>query len=223
MSIRRYFANKDTTITNARKSDGTLATDSNMGAADILEMFSISGSAAGGTGVEKSRILINFDTNAISADRTSGLMPASGSVKFVLKLFNAEHEGTTPSAKLVNDPVIKVGAYPISEAWTEGTGLDMVNYSDKAWLGCSWTQRTSGQNWTTSGGDFLGDESPSHNVFDMESGLENLEIDVSDYVEACLQTSAQPYADNIGLLLKLSGAFEELAGDSGISLYTKKY
>ena len=44
MAIKRFFATKDNTITNAFK-DGltTRGTGSNMGAADIVEVFSIYG------------------------------------------------------------------------------------------------------------------------------------------------------------------------------------
>ena len=44
MAIKKYIANKDNTITNAYKLDlATRATGSNMGSADILEVFSIYG------------------------------------------------------------------------------------------------------------------------------------------------------------------------------------
>ena len=42
MAIKRYTAEKDTTITNAFKLDlSTRATGSNMGEADVTEIFSI--------------------------------------------------------------------------------------------------------------------------------------------------------------------------------------
>ena len=44
MGVKKYFANKDNTITNAYGIDlSTRASGSNMGAADILEVFSIYG------------------------------------------------------------------------------------------------------------------------------------------------------------------------------------
>ena len=44
MAIKKYFATKDNTITNAFKSNlSTRATGSNMGESDILEVFSIYG------------------------------------------------------------------------------------------------------------------------------------------------------------------------------------
>ena len=44
MTIKRYKATKDTTITNAYKQNlSTRATDANMGESDVLEVFSIYG------------------------------------------------------------------------------------------------------------------------------------------------------------------------------------
>ena len=46
MAIKRYTANKDNTITNALESNLTSrGTGSNMGASDVLEVFSIYGQA----------------------------------------------------------------------------------------------------------------------------------------------------------------------------------
>ena len=64
MAIKRYFASKDNTITNAFKSDLiTRGTGSNMGAADILETFIIHGQTSASinaANAEQSRILIEF-------------------------------------------------------------------------------------------------------------------------------------------------------------------
>ena len=106
MSIKRYYATKDNTISNAFRQDLRIrATGSNMGESDILEVFSIYGqlsSSATGYTSEKSRILIQFPITEIISDRASGLIPSSGSVNFYLKLFNAKHGDTVPTgAKLV--------------------------------------------------------------------------------------------------------------------------
>ena len=99
MSIKRFFANADNTITNAFRSNlNNRATGSNMGAADILEAFYIVGQTSGSTGLssEKSRILIQFDMSEISADRSSEKIPASGSVSWHLRMYNAPHASTLP-------------------------------------------------------------------------------------------------------------------------------
>ena len=128
MSIKRYSPTEDTTITNAYKSNlSTRGTGSNMGASDVLEVFSIFAQESTGSS-ELSRILIQFPvsgttTGEIKADRTAGTIPASGSVRFYLKMFNAKHGLTLP-----RDMTLNVQA--VSQSWTQGTGLDMENYTD---------------------------------------------------------------------------------------------
>tara|TARA_Y100000592_G_C5482395_1_gene326484 strand:- start:10361 stop:12664 length:2304 start_codon:yes stop_codon:yes gene_type:complete len=139
MSIKKFFINKDTTITNAFKSNlSTRGTDANMGNSDILETFSIFGQASSGS-LEKSRILIDFPLSEISSSRTVGLakpegIPASGSVNFYLRMYNAEHSQTLPSNYFLT-------VLPVSGAsWDEGYGLDMESYTHKGvtnWLTAS--------------------------------------------------------------------------------------
>ena len=76
MAIKRYTANADNTITNAFESNlQTRGTGSNMGESDILETFTIYGQS-NSSSLEQSRVLINFPVSEISADRTSGDIPA---------------------------------------------------------------------------------------------------------------------------------------------------
>ncbi|HAI36804.1 MAG TPA: hypothetical protein DCM40_00995, partial [Maribacter sp.] len=86
-----YYATKDNTITNAFEENlTTRGTGSNMGASDILETFSIYAQQASSSS-ELARILIEFPITEISSSRDSGQIPASGSVSFYLKMFNAPH------------------------------------------------------------------------------------------------------------------------------------
>ena len=126
MTIKRYFATADNTISNAF--DQSLlttnrATGSNMGEADILEVFQIyaQSSSSSGLSSELSRVLVQFDTSAISTDRSSGAIPASGSVSFFLKLYNARHASTLPE-----NYSMTISA--VSQSWQEGLGLDLENY-----------------------------------------------------------------------------------------------
>ena len=144
MAVKRYIANKDNTITNAFAMDlTTRGTGSNMGSADILEVFSIFGqqqttsSAATGS-VELSRVLVEFPIDTISANRAASLIPASGSVNFYLRMSNARH-----SEQLAKD--ITVNVLAISQSWQEGTGLDMVSYKDT-------TRGGEGSNWINATG-----------------------------------------------------------------------
>ena len=82
MAIKRYTATLDNTITNAFKDNlTTRGTDANMGASDILEVFSIYGQASTSS-AETARALLQFDTDAIQADRDADEIPAAGSVSF---------------------------------------------------------------------------------------------------------------------------------------------
>ena len=127
MAIKRYYAKKDNTITNAFKENlTTRGTGSNMGASDILEVFSIFGQA-NSSSAEESRVLIKFDctasTDSIKADRDAGVIPASGNVNFYLRLYNAPHSQTLPKSYTMDVSAVSGG-------WNEGTGLDMEGYRD---------------------------------------------------------------------------------------------
>ncbi|NDB84952.1 MAG: hypothetical protein EB127_19960, partial [Alphaproteobacteria bacterium] len=80
MAIKRYFSNADTTITNAFRSNLSVrGVSGNMGQSDILEVFSIY-AQTNPSSSELSRILVQFPISDVIADRTNGLIPASGSV-----------------------------------------------------------------------------------------------------------------------------------------------
>lgn len=137
MSILRYTASLDNTITNAFEEDlKTRGTGSNMGASDILEVFSIYGQASTSS-AELSRILIQFPLSQVTSDRDAGILPASGSVTWKLKLYNAPHYTTTPRSY-----DLKVSA--VSASWEEGIGLDMEQYTDLTndGIGSNWINRT---------------------------------------------------------------------------------
>ena len=145
MAIKKYFATADTTISNAFDQSlisSNVATGSNMGAADILEVFQIYGQSSSSSGLssELSRVLIQFDTTKIDSDRTAGTIPASGSCSFYLKMYNAKHTSTLPTN-------FKMAVSAVSSSWQEGFGLDMVNYTDKTYglTGSTWTVASSVQ------------------------------------------------------------------------------
>lgn len=123
MSIKRYFAKADNTINNAFAANlTTRGTGSNAGRSDILEVFTIFGQASSGS-LEKSRVLIDFDVSKIKQDRDNSIIPQSGSVKFFLRVHNAEHGQTLPKD-------CSLAVLPVSRSWSEGAGLDMEEYSD---------------------------------------------------------------------------------------------
>jgi hypothetical protein len=142
--IRKYTASADTTIVNAFQPNlQTRGTGANMGMADVMEVFSIYGrqtpssSAAQGS-QELSRLLIKFPLTGITEDRTAGLVPASGSVRFILRLYNAQIAKTVPRD-------YKLVTYAVSQSWEEGVGLDLEGYKDytKGNTGANWIDRIS--------------------------------------------------------------------------------
>ena len=203
MAIRRYVANADNTISNAYKENlRTRATGSNMGQADVSEVFSIYARQSTSS-AELSRVLTQFDVSAISSDRTAGIIPTSGSVSFYLRLFNAETSKTVPK----NFVIV---AQAISKSWTEGDGLDLENYKD---VGASnWISASSTTAWDSAGGDYHA--SPTFTQT-FSTGLEDLEIDISSLVEQWIAGTK----DNYGIGIRLTSSLET----AQTSYYTKRF
>jgi len=203
MAIKKYYSNADTTITNAFKANNILrGVSGNMGASDILEVFSLYGQI-NTTSSELSRILINFPINEIISDRSASIIPASGSVAFKLKLYNA------PSNKpLATDYTLSV--FAVSSSWEEGIGLDMEDYRDID--EANWIYRTTGSLWTAQGGDIH--TSPEYNQLFVK-GTENLDIDVTNLVEQWIAGTK----NNYGFLVKMTASLES----DNASYYTKQF
>ena len=203
MAIKRYVATADNTISNAYKENlRTRATGSNMGQADVSEVFSIYARQSTSS-AELSRVLTQFRVSDISSDRTAGIIPASGSVNFYLRLFNAETSKTVPK----NFTIV---AQAISRSWSEGDGLDLENYKD---IGASnWISASQGTPWTSQGGDYH--VSPRYTQA-FETGLEDIQIDISELVEQWIAGTK----DNYGVGIRLTSSLE----DSTTSYYTKRF
>jgi len=197
--IRKFYATKDNTITNAYQENlTTRGTGSNMGASDILEVFSIYGQTSSSS-VELSRALIQFNPDFSQ-------VPTSG-VSWYLKMFNAPHSQTVPS-----EFTMTVSA--ISQSWEEGYGIDMENYEDitRGGVGSNWINRASGSTWDTEGGDY---RVVSASTMDFSTGLEDLEVDVSDIVNEWRDGTWSNY----GFGVALSSSHESETK----SFYTKKF
>ena len=232
MSLKRYTAISDNTITNAfERNLVTRGTGSNMGLADSLEVFHIYAQEASASH-ELSRILVQFPvvtadaTTTIQADRASGLLPASGSVDFYLKLSNVTHTHTLPR----NYTLV---VSPVSQSWQEGRGVDMDEYSDLTYdgIGSNWINASSGTVWsnidgtTLEGGSYLsaswnGAPTDDYNEFnyrvDIENkGAEDVEVKITGLVEKWL---AGDYS-NYGVGVFLTGSQES----GSQSYYTKKF
>jgi len=189
MSVKKYIASKDNTISNLFLENlSDRGSSGNTGQSDILEMFSIYAQASTGS-LEKSRILIDFPISEILKDRANKEIPASGSVNFVLRLFNAPHGQSTPSDYYVE-------ASPLLSSWDEGYGLDMETYLDKG--ASNWISSSKDTPWPHPGSSYFKQDFNVAKNFTyaqyLENGLENIEIDITPAVEEWLKVSESPSA-----------------------------
>tara|TARA_R110000824_G_scaffold61948_1_gene164378 strand:+ start:2373 stop:3953 length:1581 start_codon:yes stop_codon:yes gene_type:complete len=243
MSLKRYTAIADNTITNAYQSDlTTRGTGSNIGAADSLEVFSIFGQATSSS-YEKTRMLVKFpvlaadETGSITSivtDRASGLIPASGSVNFFLRMFNVTTDQTLPRD-------FYLMSVPVSQSWQEGIGVDLDNYKDLTYggTGSNWINSGAGTTWkvadeagglvTVEGGSYLsgtqlGAATARYDEFNytsyFDNGTENLSVDITGLVEQWIKGTGDSGFSNYGVGLMLTGSQEQ---GSLRSYYTKRF
>lgn len=241
MAIKRFIATKDTTISNAFKSNlRTRASGSNLGASDSLEVFSIYGQALeAGTSTkttELSRILIEFPMSEISSSRETGDIPGSGSVEFYLRLSNAIHPLTLPKSF-----TLTVSA--LTKSWEEGTGLDMESYTDLTYdqEGANWNNAGSGSAWETLGGDYVTDngnssygyirprglplDTSSSFTASFSAGTENLEIDITPLAEQWINTQGNVLGSksNYGVIISLTSSQEAYSSGSNVASFYPGY
>ena len=213
MALKRYTASVDTTIVNAFQPNlRTRATGANMGQADVSEVYSIYGRQSTSS-QELSRVLTQFPVTDISSDRSAGTIPASGSVSFYLRMFNASHSKT-----VAKDFKLVVAA--ISRSWQEGDGLDLEGYRDAVHgnTGATWMSASDSTGWSKVGGDFLtGAQEPEGErayIQSFSTGLENIELDITPLVE---QWIAGDYS-NYGVGVYLSASYEAyFSSSSGLN------
>ncbi len=198
--IHRFFAEKDSTITNAY--DSWLVErkeEANLGASDILESYVLY-DRDGAQSLEISRFLVDFDFQEIFTKLNSVDFLKT---RFVLKFTNAPHGETLPSR-------FTLEVSPLSGPWKEGIGLDYETLQDSG--GVCWLNSEDGVEWSSPGGDY---ESASTKSVSFEDGDENLEVDISDWVEGWHDNPG----GNFGVLVKFSDEVESGAE----SFFTKRF
>ena len=215
----RYTASADNTIVNAfNKALNTRGTGSNAGLADVVETFSIYGrqqasSSANVGSQELSRILIKFPVGSITGDRNSGILPASGSVKFYLRMFNAQHSKTVPRD-------YKLVVQPVSQSWQEGEGLDLENYKDvtDGNPGSNWLSASNSSAWTAPGGDYLTNSASLMYEQSFSTGIEDLEINITPLVEKWIAGTTQNYGVGVFLSSSYEAYFSGSDGENSGSV-----
>jgi len=222
MSLRRYLATKDNTITNAYEANlTTRGTGSNMGLADSLEVFSIFGQESSSSS-ELTRFLVQFPVSSsdpgttILADRTAGIIPASGSVNFYLRVFDVVSTKTLPIDFTLN-------ISPVSQSWQEGYGLDMENYSDQTYngTGSNWINARANTPWSNEGGDYLTASAYSAYNYSQTftNGREDLEVDITGLVEQWVKSTGGSGYENYGVGVFLTSSEE----NGNRSYYSKMF
>ncbi len=208
MSIKRYTANADNTIVNAFDTNlSSRATGSNSGQADVVEVYSIwerqqASSSQGSGSQELSRFLMQFPITQISSNRSSGAIPASGSVSFYLRVFESEHSQAIPRD-------FKLVIQGVSGSWEEGDGVDLTTYKDVTndEVGSNWMRRSKAAAWNSVGGDYYANPTFTQHF---SGGIGDVELNITELVEEWIDGSK----DNHGLGIRLSASYEAYASNS---------
>lgn len=220
---RIISASKDTYITNKIINNKFRATDANLGQAGTLDLFklyaeNISGSDV--TPIELSRILLKFDLEEIISMHNNKIIDVGdSSFKAELCLHDVYGGQTTP-----ND--FHVITFPLAKSFDEGTGYDVVNYSDldaTNYITASFNGSTV-VDWELPGAmasGSLGDasidvivsgtitgQSSAINLAPVQyfqTGEEDLKVNVTHFVSA----SVKSLITNHGFLVAFSGSYEK--------------
>lgn len=222
---RILTASKDTYITNKIINNSFRATDANAGNAGTLDLFKLynENSIAGETNpIELSRLLIKFPINEVKTMHDNKLLDINdSSFKCYLNLHDVYGGQTTPRN-------FKIILFPLAQNFTEGSGLNVVSFSDLDASNYLTASIVNGQaiEWNEPGAmasGSLGDlnidvivsgslEGPdgtntvSLSPFQVfESGVEDLKLDVTTIVSG---TASGQIPDH-GFLLGFSGSYEK--------------
>ena len=211
MVIRTYFDRNNTIVYNRA---------TNTGKNPVAELF------YGGIENTESplftRYLFQFDTSRIEEFRTKGMYPDLSKFTHTLRMTNTSAFDETLLGKETGDGKDRISSFnlnlfAINQDWDEGIGYDFAgqkyfSYSDATVLSTepsNWTEAQAGVNWIDGSGVFsawTGVTILATQHF--EDGNENLEMDITDIVNAYLTG-----ATNYGLGL----AFDEGVENSVLS------
>jgi hypothetical protein len=142
-------ADKDAYITNRFikiASSGSFRTGSNVGAAGSLDLFKLFGTTFSSNDVanlELSRLLVHFNLQPLKDLISAGKINVnSNSFNCYLKLFDVYGGQTTPSN-------FDISLYPLSKSFDEGSGRDVVYYSD--YDACNFVSASINNPWISLG------------------------------------------------------------------------
>ena len=193
---RIMSASKDAYITNKVINNAFTASDANTGKAGTLDLFKLYNESklAGQTSVtEISRALVKFDLLPLRKQMEKDLNINDSSFTCKIKLHDVYGGQTTPSN-------FKLIVFPLAQSFDEGTGRDIVRYSDLGAVNYITASVSNGQNslWNIPGA--------------LASGtLGAAGIDV--YVSGTLQTTAGPEILNLSAEQLFTEGTEDLIVD----------
>lgn len=130
MAIKRYYASADNTITNAFQGNlTTRGTGSNMGAADILEVYSIYGQESSGS-QELSRVLIGFDlsgsANTIGSDADNNKLTLSNRATAVITALSKTSGQASTRTLVVTDVEGNAVTFTIDNSLSTSTATNIA-------------------------------------------------------------------------------------------------
>jgi len=222
---RILTASKDTYVTNKIINNSFRATDANVGNAGTLDLFKLYDENQLGDSknqIELSRLLIKFPVKEIQKMDTAGTIDINdSSFKCEIKLHDVYGGQTVPS----NFTAI---LFPLGQEFDEGTGFDVVSYSDVMSSNYITASIAGGEaiKWNQPGALASGSLGASNiDVYvsgslagpagtstvslsptqTFETGREDLLIDVTKIVSGTVSGQIPDY----GFLIGLSGSFEK--------------
>lgn len=203
MIIRTFFDKNNTIISNS---------NSNTGLNPVTELF-----YGGAIGEQKySRFLFKFDETRLKDLYTGGTYTDLSKLTHTLKMtntasFDTQYLNGTMGGK-DRASSFDLIVFEINQDWDNGVGYDYdvpfivagdIAYSNEA---SNWVEAQTGVEWANGTGVYSG--SPSGitvNIQHFDKGNENLEIDITDYVNGLITG-----ATNYGLGIAYAKAFEEM-------------
>jgi hypothetical protein len=173
-------ADKDAYITNRfikTASSGSFRTGSNVGGAGTLDLFKLYGvttSYENSPNLELSRLLIHFDLTFLKDLVSQGKININkSSFNCTLKLFDVYGGQTTPNN-------FDISLFPLSRSFDEGSGRDVVYYSDYDITNFS-SASIAGGSWIVSGCGFGGGAEQSCDYITASAMLSNSILEVSQH------------------------------------------
>jgi hypothetical protein len=218
---RILSASKDTYITNKIINNSVRMTNANAGSAGTLDLFKLYGEntiSGEANPVELSRLLIKFPIDTIRQMDDNGLIDVnSNTFKCHVKLHDVYGGQTTPSN-------FKAILFPLAQKFDEGSGLDIVNFSDMGTANFLTASILNGEavKWNLPGamksgslgesdldvytsGSLSGDNTSLTSEQIFETGKEDLFLDVTKIVSGVISNQIPDH----GFLIGLSGSYEK--------------